>query len=168
MLGCSVGGNSANVYPIRITATYRDSSGFYIAGTTFESTARLLEVKGIGSYFVSLVNLVGSRNEGSGGGVPTINLENVTGSVIEVLVGSAQQINVTNSIVRNAGNLQVINEAFLLYASGQNTMKVDYPWGTGTSVSLLVNNGSTVSFKQVEVGEVDSAGVGYRSLRVTN
>lgn len=168
MFGCSVGGSPSDTYPIQILSTNRDSNGFYIAGTTFESCNRLLKVKGNAVNIVDNVNFVGSRSEGLGANEPTVSLEYMRNSNIEVLIGTASQTNVTTSIIRGYQKMQIIDDVFQLWAAGAQTFRNEYPFGTGTSVFLLVNNGTSVNLKQVQIGEADSAGPGYRTLRVSN
>lgn len=172
MVGCSIGGGGAvgaeEIYPIQITASYRTSRGFLITGLTVESAPKVLYVKGKPNDPVTEVNLIANRNEGSGGANPTIYLEHVRDSNIEVLTGTTTQINVTNSIVRNPQNLQFLNDELHQESAGVEVLISKYPYAIGTGLFLLVNNGTVADLRQVNIGAPDSAGSGYRTLRVLN
>lgn len=172
MIGNSIlGGGAAgaiDIYPIRITATYRYTGGFFITGTTFEGVSRLVYIKGLESDPTRDINFYANRGEGSGGGDPSVYLENVRNATVDVLFGSAQQVNVSNSIVKNPQQMQYSHEEFSIYSYGGKVMSSTYPFGAGSSMSISINDGTNVSLKQILIGPPDSAGSGYRTLRIQN
>lgn len=164
VIGCSMGAG-----PVKIVSSQGQSNGFFFAGNTFESCPRILEIYGEESNKVVGVKFIGNRNEGSGGGNPEYVLNNLTTSDIEIIVGtySANQVDLTN--ITNPASVRYINETFSVSSSGTDVFKTTYPFTGGrTSLSVVLNADSVASLRDVEVGPINSAGEGYRLLRVTN
>ncbi|MGP1095862.1 hypothetical protein ACJ8OF_23510 [Serratia sp. CY64661] len=63
------------------------------------------------------------------------------------------------------GNTDLIE----MHASGARVVAIDYPWSEGnTSLSLLTNRKGKMGFERVLLGEENSAGTGFRALKIVN
>ncbi|MEO9272140.1 hypothetical protein ABI244_14855 [Serratia ureilytica] len=63
------------------------------------------------------------------------------------------------------GNTDLIE----MHASGARVVAIDYPWSEGnTSLSLLTNRKGKMGFERVMLGEENSAGNGFRALKIAN
>lgn len=61
------------------------------------------------------------------------------------------------------------DHSFRFNVNGTDAVRlIDAPTGNKTSMLLLVNDGTTVSLRQIKVGAADSGGVGQRLLTVDN
>lgn len=169
MDGCSVALSDSTIYPITIRVAVRDSNGFVINGTTFESVAKLIHVKGTATYLIDNVYLTNSRNEASGGSGDVTLLENVRNSHFELIVGGAKSTNVIDTNIVNFKSFRYFENTFIVNNEGIDTLNVTYPWTpSDTCLTVMTNAGGVRTLKKVQVGEVDSGGVGYRTLVVQN
>lgn len=159
----------AELFPIVIRAVNRDSNGFVFLGTTIESCARILSVKGENGHIVDDIAFTGSRNEGSGGVNSEFYLENVNRANVEVVVGEAELLNVTNSSVMGVGKVQYQDSTYSIHDAGAQILGVSYPWSAlHTSLGILLSDGVDRRFERVLLGGEDTGGEGYRALVVPN
>lgn len=179
-------------YGVRIIAGTKNSNGVNITGHLYENVDNLLETTGSGDYQVIGLSHTAPRMQTpiAGG----FNIAAANSCRLEILSSAAtiasasvacliECVDATN--VANASSsttvLQRANAVGLAYTvqstrgisvwnsdRTQELLRTSVPSSGAAGLLIAHNNGTATSLKQVIVGDPDSGGTGYRTLRIAN
>lgn|GEM_PF-6730322 len=166
MVGCSAGGSRTSC--INIRSNYRSSHGFTFIGNTFESADGLMyDIRGTADNPIYEVLVIGNRREGY---VGEYYLDYVRNSRLETRI---QPVTITENCskisIMAEDSSQITDNGIDTDIMTSGTFKFMTPTVDDDTAFLLKRRKSgTLSVVRVTQGAENSAGSGYRMLRVPN
>lgn len=169
----SCGNQDNTIYPVIVETLHRESAGIFLEDVTFESSANFLKTIGTETYPITSLVMVNVRDEGSGSSTPAVILNHTRKSIVVIPIGNISDNNGVSNITFVLGMFKAnTSRGFDFFDFADNTtptLHLTYPWGaSNTALEIMVNINGTVTQRTIAVGEPDSAGTGYRTLRVLN
>lgn len=173
--GWSVGASTRETRNISLVQPYFEELGspLYVAGTATYAVTRLaMWNPSVQSPVGTIALSYATAADLETGNIPV----NLDATVIQAVIKTRDLSQVVNNGV-NTTLIEYKNSLNNGYTMGPDVVigdgtttkfRTGDPVANGTSAFLLVNDGTTTTLRRVMVGAADSAGTGFRTLRVAN